>query len=66
MGQDTPYERVIEDLLDDVTAIVGTPLIRDNWVEHHQSRDVIVRVILEGEWVRDVMSKLRGGAGERV
>ena len=49
-----------------VTAVVGAGLVRDSWVEGKKSRYVVVQGIPEAEWVKDRMSKLKGGAGGAV
>ena len=62
--KDTYNERMMKDLLDNVTAVVGTGLVRDSWVEDHRSRYVVAKSIPEAEWVKDDLTKLKGGAGE--
>ena len=52
---------VEDDLVGDVSAVIGTGIMRDHWVEHRRSRYVVVKGILESEWVKEGMSKLKGG-----
>ena len=66
MSKDTSEEEVRKELADDVAAVVGAGLVRDSWVEGRKSRYVVVRGIPEAEWVKDGMSKLKGGAGGAV
>ena len=47
-----------------MTAVVGAGLVRDSWVEGRKSRYVVVSGIPEAEWLKDGMSKLKGGTGE--
>ena len=61
--KDTSNEMVIKDLLDDVMAVVGTGLVRDSWVEDCRSWYVVVKSIPEAEWVKNRLTKLKGGAG---
>ena len=51
-------------MADDVTAVVGAGLVKDSWVEGRKSRYVVVSGIPEAEWMKDGMSKLKGGTGE--
>ena len=62
--KETSDEMVMKDLLDDVTAVVGSGLVQDSWVEDRRSRYVVVKSIPEAELVKDWLSKLKGGAGE--
>ena len=62
--KETSDEMVMKDLLDDVTAVVGSGLVHDSWVDDRRSRYVVVKSIPEAEWVKDGLSKLKGGAGE--
>ena len=62
--KETSYEIIMKDLLNHVTAVVGTGLVRDSWVEDRRSRYVVVKSIPEAEWVNDELTKLKGGGGE--
>ena len=66
VGRDTSDEMVRKELESDVTAVVGAGLVRESWVEVRKSRYVVVKGIPEAEWVKDGMSKLKGGSGEVV
>ena len=63
VGRDTSDEEVRKELETDVTAVVGAGLVRESWVERRKSRYVMVKEIPEAEWVKDGMSKLKGGTG---
>ena len=66
VGRDTSDEVVRKEVADDVTAVVRAGLVRDSWVEGRRSRYVVVGGIPEAEWLKDGMSKLKGGTGEVV
>ena len=66
VGRDTSDEDVRKELADDVAAVVVAGLVRDSLVEDRKSRYVLVKEILEAEWVIDGVSKLKGGAGGAV
>lgn len=57
---------VVKDLLDDVAVVVGAGLVRGSWVEFRRSRYVVVKGIPEVEWLKDGLSKLKGGDGGSV
>ena len=61
VGRDISYEDVRKELVDDVTAVVGAGLVKDSWVEERKSRYVVVKGVPEAEWMKDGMSKLKGG-----
>ena len=63
VGRDTSDEDVRREILDDVAAVVGAGLVRDSWVEGRKSRYVVVKGNPEAEWVKDGLSKLKGGSG---
>ena len=63
MGRDTSDEDIRKEILDDVAAVVGAGLVRDSWVEERKLRYVVVKGILEAEWMKDGMSKLKGDSG---
>ena len=62
--KETSDEMVMKGLLDDVMAVVGSGLVRDSWVEERRSWYVVVKSIPEAEWVKDGLTKPKGGAGE--
>ena len=62
VGRDTSDEDDRKELADDVTAVVGAGLIKDSWVEERRSRYVVVKGVPEAEWMKDGVSKLKGGA----
>ena len=66
VGRDTSDEVVRKELEGDVTAVVGAGLVWESWVEVRKSRYVVVKGIPKAEWVKDGMSKLKGGSGEVV
>ena len=66
VGRDTSDEEVRKELDRDIAAVVGAGLVRESWVEERKSRYVVVKGIPEAEWVKDGMSKLKGGTGEVV
>ena len=53
-------------MMGDVTAVVGAGLVKDSWVEGRKSRYVVVSGIPEAEWMKDGISKLKGGTSEAV
>ena len=63
VGRDTSDEDIRKEILYDVAAVVGAGLVRDSWVEERKSRYVVVKGIPEAEWIKDGMSKLKGGSG---
>ena len=63
VGRDTSDEDARKEMLDDVVAVVRAGLVRDAWVEERKSRYVVVKGIPESEWMKDGLSKLKGGSG---
>lgn len=66
MGKDILDEKVRTALVDNVSAVVGGGLLKDSWVENRLSKYVVVKSILEAEWLKDGPGKLKGGRGEQV
>ena len=62
--KETSDERVMKYLLDDVMTVVGSGLVRDSWVEDYRSQYVVVKSIPEAGWVKDGLTKLKGGVEE--
>lgn len=63
MGRDTPEDVVMNDLLNDVTVVVGTGSVRDSCKENRRSRYVVLKGIPEAEWLIHGLTKLKGGNG---
>ena len=66
VGKGTLDGAIRTTLVDDVSAVVRGGLLKDSWVEDRQSKYVVVKNILEAEWLKDGASKQKGGESGRL